>query len=86
MFLAAHAPTARRSRPPKDQGRPSTAGDIIAPTPPGQDLITAFERERGFNTTINLTVEARHVIEPTDTTDEPNVTEAPEVTEAPATT
>ena len=40
-------------------------GYIIAPPPPGDHAITVTNKNRAFNYTINLAVEAPQIIEPT---------------------
>ena len=60
-------------------------GYIIAPPPPGDYAITVTNKNRAFNYTINLAVEAPQIIEPTGT-ETPQPSEAPDVTEPPSTT
>ena len=58
---------------------------IIAPPPPGVYVITVTNKNRGFNYTINVSVEAPQIIEPPGTGAPPAMA-APDVTEPPSTT
>jgi hypothetical protein len=63
-------------------------GFIIAAPPPGEYVIrqTWTRRNTPYTYTVNVTVEAPQIIEPTDTTEATQATEAPDVSEPPSTT
>jgi hypothetical protein len=63
----------------------ASTGFIIAPPPPGEVTFTVIDESREINFTVNFTVEAPQIIEPTGT-EPPLQTQATEVTESPSRT
>jgi hypothetical protein len=58
----------------------ATTAFVIAPPPPGEYVITVIDEGRVLGYTINVTVEAPQIIEPTETTEAPQASDAPDVT------